>query len=410
MKIGHTLAPVGYRMDLTGLLRAWAEGSRARQDRVEALQPEFAHSLRVRTALAVSSGKAALTLALLAMNRLTGRRTVVIPAYTCYSVPSAIVKAGLEVMPCDLADGSFDYDYAKLEAALSEDVLCVLSVHLFGIPSDTARLTRLCRSKAIFVLEDAAQAFGGGWRGVPLGTIGDVGVFSFGRGKNISCGSGGMIVTNSKALTAALAEVTRLLPAASPTQDGATLLTLVFLSWFIRPRLYWLPSGLPFLRLGETIFYEDFPVRWLSDFQARLLRGWRDRLAALEAVRREHSDYYRSHIELPSGFRHVDAAGDERGTIPLLRYPLLLDRDVKNHLLREEGRVLGISGMYPATVAAIPQLAGRLPATHFPRAEALAASLVTLPTHPLVREDDRARICALVGRELLRMRGARLAS
>ena len=69
--------------------------------------------------------------------------------------------------------------------------------HLFGIPSDVDRTRRICEEKGIFLVEDAAQAMGVEHGGRKLGTLGDVGFFSLGRGKNISCGSGGIILTSS---------------------------------------------------------------------------------------------------------------------------------------------------------------------------------------------------------------------
>jgi dTDP-4-amino-4,6-dideoxygalactose transaminase len=368
----------------------------------------------VRTALAVSSGKAALTLALLALARLSPRRKVIIPAYTCYSVPSSIVKARLEVVPCDLDEGSFDYDYSKLASLVAGDVLCVVSVHLFGIPSDTARLKQFCLGRGVFVIEDAAQALGGVSGERKLGTIGDVGVFSLGRGKNLTSGSGGVIVTDSEEITTALKQVTASIPRTTLTSDVGTFATLLFLSWFIQPRLYWLPAGLPFLRLGETIFHEDFPVRWLSDFQAEILQGWQERLQELDVARRAHSEYYSSNIDATSDLRRIDGSGAERRSqpawtargAPLLRFPVLLaNADVRRRVLVEQGGIaLGMSGMYPGTVARIPQLSGMLAETRFPRAEAVADSLVTLPTHPLVSERDRAKICALMNGRLERSR------
>ena len=144
----------------------------------------------------MSSGKAALAVALLAMRSLSPRRKVILPAYTCFSVPSAIVKAGLEPVPCDIAPGTFDYDDAKLSLLLDDGVLCVISVHLFGIPSNTARVKQMCAGRGIFVVEDAAQAMGVSQDGVMLGTRGHVGFFSLGRGKNLTCGTGGLIVSN----------------------------------------------------------------------------------------------------------------------------------------------------------------------------------------------------------------------
>ena len=78
---------------------------------------------------------------------------------------------------------------------MTDETLCVLAIHLFGIPANLDRIKKLCRKKDIFIVEDAAQAMGGEYKGGMLGTIGDVGFYSLGRGKNITCGSGGIIVT-----------------------------------------------------------------------------------------------------------------------------------------------------------------------------------------------------------------------
>ena len=152
----------------------------------------------------VSSGKAALTLILNALKTLNQRQEALIPAYTCFSVPSAIVKAGLKVSLCDIDSQTFDFDYKLLEKAINKNTLCVIPNHLFGIPADMDKINSICKDKDIFVIEDAAQAMGGSYKGSKLGTIGDVGFFSLGRGKNITCGSGGIIVTNSDTIAHAI--------------------------------------------------------------------------------------------------------------------------------------------------------------------------------------------------------------
>jgi perosamine synthetase len=157
MKIARTLPPVGYQPFLSDLLGVACRAISAQGHDVEALEREFVEHFSIRQAFAVSSGKAALTLILRALTALTGRRKVILPAYACYSIPSSIIKAGLDVIPCDIGKDSFDYDYDQLASMLEGDVLCVLSVHLFGIPSDTARLNELCRPKGIFVVEDATD-------------------------------------------------------------------------------------------------------------------------------------------------------------------------------------------------------------------------------------------------------------
>jgi len=388
MKIRRTLPPVGYRVPLGDLMSSAVRAGLARGHRESVFEPGLARHFGMKHARAVSSGKTALTLILLALRKLSRRTKVIIPAYTCYSLPSAIVKAGLEVVPCDIARGSFDYDYEQLARALGPDVLCVLSVHLFGVPADTQRLNALCRGAGIYVIEDAAQAFGGVSQQQLLGTQGDVGFFSLGRGKNITCGSGGIVITSSDEIGAAIDSCSNELSPTAAMQDASNFVTLTLLRSFISPSLYWFPAGLPFLKLGETIFHEQFPMRSMSDFQALLLREWPARLAELDAVRTRHAAYYLSNIRGASGQQGV----------PYLRFPVVLPgRSARDKVLvSQDGAALGVSGMYPDTVAGITQLRGRFDGLRFPEAERVAASLITLPTHPLVSGTDRTRIVALV--------------
>jgi perosamine synthetase len=387
VKIRRTLPPVGYRIGLDLLASGVPAAFVASGRHAATLQENMASRFGVTTALTFSSGKAALTIALMALRRLSSRTKVIVPAYTCYSVPSAVVRAGLQVVPCDIRSGSFDYDYAQLADLLQSDVLAVLSVHLFGIPSNTRRLKEMCRRRGIFVVEDAAQALGGSSDGATLGTTGDVGIFSLGRGKNINAGGGGILLTDSPAIADALAIPTAGIRAPARTTDVATLGSLLLLAVFITPSLYWFPAGLSFLRLGETIFDDRFSILQLSDFHARLMRGWEVRLGALNDMRRRNAQYYRAHIE---------AGQNLDPSIPYLRFPVMLPTKAERQRVLREGSAAGISGMYPATIAEIPQLRLSLRETSFPEAEDVAGRLVTLPTHPLVTETDRVRVCALI--------------
>ena len=395
MRIARIQPPVGYGVPTSDLISSVYDAGRTPAYRQNIFETEFANRLGVRKAFGVSSGKAALTIILTALNALTGRRKVIVPAYTCYSLPSSIVKAGLEVVPCDVAPEGFDYNYERLVPMLGSDVLCVVSVHLFGIPSDTTRTKDLCRQSGIFVVEDAAQAMGISRAGKPLGTRGDVGFYSLGRGKNLTCGSGGVIVTASPEIAGAVESIVRGLPENPFGHDARTFLTLLLLSVFVSPSLYWLPAGLPFLRLGETIFHRDFPVRPLSNFQAALvLRGLREHLASLNEARCANAEFYISRIK---------GARDYGPDIPYLRFPVVLDDPEAKRRILVEQAALGISGMYPGTVGTIRELGSLLPRASYPQAERLASSLITLPTHPLVSDVDRERICETVN---LTMRAA----
>jgi perosamine synthetase len=389
MRIGRTVPPVGVRIPVRALFGAISD-TVSNRDGAQAFLEAVADHYRVRKAFGVSSGKAALTVILGALSALSPRRQVILPAYTCYSVPSAIVRAGLEPVPCDVDADTFDYDYAKLLPLLGGGTLSVVSVHLFGVPSDTERLMEVCTERGVFVVEDAAQAMGGVVKGRSLGTIGDVAFFSMGRGKNITCGSGGLILSNSDRISAEIAKIRDSLPAGRFTDDLQVFLTLLSQDVFIAPCLYWIPSGIPLLRLGETVFDTDFPMRRLTDYQTAILSGWQDTLTALADVRRANARFYLANVPGARGYG---------ADVAYLRFPVVLSPAAKWRILGGRNvSNLGISGMYPSPVSKIPRLMGRLGGGAFPVAERLAESLVTLPTHPLVSSPDRERVCEAIAR------------
>ncbi len=251
VRIGRTVPPAAAPLSWRDLWHGVA-GACSPARSVRALEREIREHFGVRHVFLVSSGTAALTLALEALKSLSRRREVVIPAYTCFSVPAAVVRAGLRPVPCDIDPATFDFDHALLEEKLNADTLCVIAHHLFGIPSDMERMGALCAPRGAFVVEDAAQAMGAQDKGRALGTMGDLGVFSLGRGKNITCGSGGIVVTSRDEIARAVSARCRRLEAPRPAEGLKDLVQLMLMAVFIRPRLYWIPAAVPFLRLGQT--------------------------------------------------------------------------------------------------------------------------------------------------------------
>ncbi|MBK8277163.1 MAG: DegT/DnrJ/EryC1/StrS family aminotransferase [Nitrospira sp.] len=383
--IPPTAAPLPFGNLLCSVGSLWG-GKKHRARLVSELKAHYA----VRAAYLVSSGKAALTVILKALAVVSHRRRVIIPAYTCFSVPSAIVKAGLEVVLCDVDPETLDFKFAELEGLLNEHVLCVVSTHLFGRPADTERVKQLCEGKGIFVVEDAAQAMGGQVGDRLLGTIGDVGFYSLGRGKNMTCGSGGIILTSSAPIADAIEAEYASLPEASWLDVVRNWLELLVMRIFIHPALYWFPAGLPFLGLGETKFYTDFQMFRMDDVRAHLLTGWQRRLARANQGRSSRARWLVEGLDLArKGVQPIMGEGSL-----FLRLPVLVrDREAKEAVCRlshEQGA--GLSPNYPATVQDIPELAGQLAGRRYPGAQEVVDRLVTLPTHQFVSEQDRLKI------------------
>lgn len=388
MKIQRTVPPAAapFRLvDIGGALEAAISGQQA----VKRLEKELKAYFDVPHIFLVSSGKAALTLILLGLKSILPRNEVIIPAYTCYSVPSAIVKAGLRVAVCDVEPNGFGFEIKALEKKVGEQTLCVISNHLFGIPSRLDRLRELCRKNGSILVEDAAQAMGGRDSGHLLGTIGDIGFFSLGRGKNLACGSGGIIITRSEEIGAAIEQEYVKLPFPSQKETVTQFLELMLTAIFSNPSLFWFPQGLRFLKLGETKFYRDFPMKKLSAMKAGFLRNWWKRLHHANEIRAETVEFFAKRL----GLRLPVA-----GPLPLLRLPVLLDsREMRARLLSlsyEKG--LGLSAMYPTPVHQIEEIRSLFNGACFPSAEAICQRLITIPTHSLLSRGDKEAICVLL--------------
>src|SRR2546428_1007729 len=301
-----------------------------------------------------------------------------------------MVRAGLRPVLCDINPKTFDCDHTLLEEKLSADTLCVVAHHLFGIPSDIERARALCAPRGVFVVEDAAQAMGAEDRGHMLGTLGDVGVFSLGRGKNITCGSGGIVVTSSDEIAGIMARECRQLERPRPTELLRDLLQLVLMAVFIRPRLYWIPAAVPFLRLGQTIYPRHIRLGRLSGMKAGLLRDWRSHLVRSNRIRSETAAYFRQRLPFEVADETVR---------PYLRLPVLATSPMERDRIyaHSQKRGLGISVAYPTPINGIPEIGAALSGQRFPSAESVAARLLTIPTHPWLSPKGNTALTECLG-------------
>jgi perosamine synthetase len=240
------------------------------------------------------------------------------------------------------------------------------------------------------VVEDAAQAMGGQSGKGLVGTLGDVAFFSLGRGKNLTCGTGGIILTRSLSIAETIKAEYATLPEAPRGGVVRNWLEMVMMRFFIHPMLYWLPAGLPFLRLGETQFYTDFPMCRMDEVRAHQLQGWERRLDRANQQRAARASWLIDGLDLHRrGIRPI--TGKEA---IYLRLPVLLrDRKTKEAVCRQSRDVgAGLSPNYPATIQGIPELAGLLASRECAGAQEVVDRLVTLPTHQFVNERDRLKI------------------
>jgi len=392
MHIRRTLSPAAVPLHIKDILSG-VFGLFEGENAIKRFEDELRAFYRVKRCFAVSSGKAALVLILQALHELSPERDeVLIPAYTCYSVPSAIVRAGLKVRLCDMASGSLDFDFDRIEKQLENPrLLCVIPTHLFGLPADVERVKRLVNHRGIFVVEDAAQAMGAEWNGRKIGTLGDVGLFSMGRGKAFSAVEGGIILTDNDLIGRAIEKRLGSIARYGVFDCLKLIIYAVALSVLIHPLIYWLPKSLPFLKLGETRFNPYFPIRKLSSFQAGVAKRWKAKIEELKEIRSRNAKKI-------AGYGITPPCALGGGVPDLIRFPVLVaDTDTKRKILQKSERMgLGISDGYPDSIDGIDELGHLSVGYGFPVAKDIAERMISLPVHPFVKDRDIRKIVQLL--------------
>jgi len=143
-----------------------------------------------------SSGTAALTTAMAALGVGAGDE-VIMPAFTFVASFEAVLSMGAVPVLVDI-DESLTLAPDAVKAAITSKTKCVMPVHMCGSMADLDALKAICAEHKLILLEDACQSIGGTYKGKLLGTIGDAGTFSFDFVKAITCGEGGVVMTNNK--------------------------------------------------------------------------------------------------------------------------------------------------------------------------------------------------------------------
>ena len=163
---------------------------------VAQFEKEFAAFCQAEHAVGVSSGTAALWIALLAMD-IGPDDEVITAANTFIATAEAISYCGARPVFVDVVEQTFNMDPALLEAAITDKTKAIIPVHLYGQPADMDPIMEIARAHKLLVIEDASQAHGAEYKGRVVGSIGDVGCYSFYPGKNLGAyGEAGAIVTN----------------------------------------------------------------------------------------------------------------------------------------------------------------------------------------------------------------------
>lgn len=183
-------------LDTGVLMRYGFDGMRQGIFKAIELEKALAERMQTSHAQLVSSGTAAITIALASAGVGAGDE-VILPTFTFVASFEAILALGAVPILADI-DDTLTLDPIAVEKAISGKTKAVMPVHMCGSMADLGALKSICDTHDLILLEDACQAIGGSFDGKPLGSYGDMGVFSFDYVKTITCGEGGAIISNNE--------------------------------------------------------------------------------------------------------------------------------------------------------------------------------------------------------------------
>lgn len=171
---------------------------------VEDFAQAFGRYIGNQECVVCNSGTDALYLALRAYGIGTGDEVITSP-FTFFATAEMISAVGATPVFVDIDLNTFNLDPDQIEAAITERTRAIMPVHLFGHPANMTRIMEIAAAHNLRVIEDCAQATGAAWQGQKVGSIGDVGCFSFFPTKNLgACGDGGAVTTNDPAIAATM--------------------------------------------------------------------------------------------------------------------------------------------------------------------------------------------------------------
>jgi dTDP-4-amino-4,6-dideoxygalactose transaminase len=166
---------------------------------VEEFEEKWAEYIGTDHAVAVTNGTTAIQLVLKALGLEPGGE-VIVPSLTFGSTATAVVHQGGVPVFADIDRELYTLDHTDLERCLTDETFAIMPVHLYGHPAEMDEIRDFADTHDLYLIEDAAQAHGASYKNEKVGSIGDVGCFSFYATKNITTGEGGIITTDNEAI------------------------------------------------------------------------------------------------------------------------------------------------------------------------------------------------------------------
>jgi len=194
------------RGEIEAVRRVLSSGYLVYGRKAKKFEEEFSRYIGTKFAVATNSGTSALHAAMAALGIGLGDEVITTP-FSFIASASCILMQGAKLVFCDIDPKTYNIDPDRIEEKITKRTKAIIVVHLYGQPCDMGAITDIAKDNGLFVVEDACQAHGAEYRGKKVGSLGDIGCFSFYATKNMTTGEGGMITSNN----AKVAEKARML-------------------------------------------------------------------------------------------------------------------------------------------------------------------------------------------------------
>lgn len=166
---------------------------------VDQFEKKYSKAVNRKHGIAVSSGSAALDIAIKAIGIGAGDE-VIMPAFTIISCASPIVRAGATPVLVDCDQSTYNMDVSQIERMITNKTKAILLVHIYGITANVDEILALAKKHGLRLVEDAAEMHGQVYKSRPCGSFGDISITSFYANKLVTSGEGGMLMTDDDAL------------------------------------------------------------------------------------------------------------------------------------------------------------------------------------------------------------------
>ena len=325
----------------------------------EALAKEISKKLEVSYVLPTGSGTAALELACALL--LKRGHEVILPSFTFSSCANAILLAGAKPVFCDIDINTYNIDPTEIEKKITKKTKALMVVHYSGMACDMDKIMQIAHDKKLYIIEDAAHALGATYNGKNLGTIGNLGCFSFHGTKNAASGEGGAFVTNDKKILK-IAEIIR--------EKGTNR------SSFMRGER----KKYSWVKVGRSLI--------LSDILSAIALEQIKKLDKITSLRRKNAQYFLKRLKKLSSriiLPQVSEGTNPNWHIFAIRTPRTLrDKTIK------ELRSFGIEASFHYLPLHQSQMGKKLgyKATDLPVSEEVASTLIRLPMYPRLKKSE----------------------